>query len=343
MKIKNPFIKSVAAAAVISGIILAVFLPGIVRSYKENVKEKGILYIRPGASFDDVKDSIRPYLKNICSFVKVAEGSDLENSFRPGRYVLDIGMNNKEIVRIIQNGWQSPMMLVLSGNIRSKERLAAILGRKLATDSAGFASYFNDSTLWQRYNLSRETFISVFIPNSYELYWTITPEQFVERMKKEYDRFWTPQRLEKAKELGLNRTEVSILASIVCEESNYRPEQPVIAGVYMNRLKHGMKLDADPTVKFAWGDPAIKRILYRHLEIDSPYNTYQNQGLPPGPITIPGISCIDAVLNYKEHNYLYFCADASLDGTHRFAVTLAEHNRNARAYQTAISRMGIKR
>lgn len=332
----------VAGAFLFIGVVSAIFLPGILRDYKANVQRDSILYIRPGASFEAIRDSIAPCLKNVNSFLKTARHSNLENSFMPGRYKLEAGMKNKDIVRMIQRGWQTPMMLTLSGNIRNKERLASILGRRLAADSADFAGYFNDAAVWKKYGLKEETFISIFIPNSYEVYWTITPEQFMERMKKENDAFWTPERRKKAEELGLSREEVSTLASIVCEESNYKPEQPAIAGVYINRLKKGMKLDADPTVKFAWKDPSIKRILFRHLEIDSPYNTYKNTGLPPGPITIPGVNCLDAVLNYGKHTYLYFCADASLNGTHRFAGTLAEHNRNARAYQAAISKPGVK-
>lgn len=234
------------------------------------------------------------------------------------------------------------MMLTLSGNIRNLEKLSGILGRKLACDSASFSQYFAKEEVWKENGFGKETFMAMFLPNTYEVYWTISPEKFVERMKKEYDKFWNGDRKAKAREIGLSELEVSILASIVCEETNYTPEMPRVAGVYMNRLKRGMKLDADPTVKFALGDPAIKRILFRHLKVDSPYNTYLNAGLPPGPITIPGIKGIDAVLNYENHNYLYFCANSNMDGTHKFARTLSEHNRNARAYQAALNRMKIR-
>ena len=161
-------------------------------------------------------------------------------------------------------------------------------------------------------------------------------------MKKEYDKFWNTERTAKAKEIGLTPQQVSVLASIVCEETNYAPEMPRVAGVYMNRLKKGMKLDADPTVKYALGDPTIKRILFRHLEVDSPYNTYKNIGLPPGPITIPSIKGIEAVLEYENHNYLYFCASPAMDGTHRFARTLVEHNRNAKEYQAKLNKLKIR-
>lgn len=329
-------------AAILGAVILCiaiVFLPVLINGTRTNVKEKSVLYIEPGASFAAVIDSITPFLKDMHSFISVANHADLQRLFKPGRYVLTKEMSNKEIVRMMIVGRQTPMMLTLSGNIRGKEKLAALLGKKLAADSLDFIRHFNDSLVWQKYGLKEETFISLFIPDSYEVYWTISPEQFTERMKKENDRFWNQARDAKAKELNLSRVDVSILASIVCEESNYKPELSTIAGVYLNRLKKGMKLDADPTVKYALGDPSVKRILFKHLEIDSPYNTYKKTGLPPGPITIPSSTGLDAVLNYQPHKYLYFCANAKLDGTHEFAQTLGEHNKNAKRYQAAISKL----
>ena len=177
----------------------------------------------------------------------------------------------------------------------------------------------------------------MFIPNTYEVYWTVTPEEFLERMHKEYEKFWNEERTAKAEQTGLTRTEVSTLASIVIEETKYEPEMPVIAGVYMNRLHKDMLLQADPTVKYAVGDESLTRVLNRHLTVDSPYNTYKYKGLPPGPITIPTVAAIDAVLNYQHHNYLYFCAKSSLDGQHAFATSLAGHMENAKRYHKAVS------
>ncbi|MEF9931584.1 MAG: endolytic transglycosylase MltG, partial [Bacteroidales bacterium] len=255
--------------------ILACFLvPRVHNNYKKNVKEKAVLYVRQNSSFSAVIDSISPFLKDINSFIKVANSNNLQLLFKPGRYVLTSQMRNKDIVRTIISGWQSPMMLTLGGNIRNKERLAAILGNKLEADSVAFIACFNDSLTWKKCGLKAETFISLFIPNSYEVYWTITPKEFIERMKRERESFWTDDRDAKAKALNLSREEVSTLASIVCEESNYKPELPTIAGVYINRLKKRIKLDADPTVKFACGDPSIRRILFKHLAVKSPYNTY---------------------------------------------------------------------
>lgn len=324
------------AIAVVAG---AIILPKYLREYSKNVSAKSIVYIYPNTTYQEFLDTLQKNLSNPDEFAKVAAANKLEDKLKPGRYELKPQMRNVDIVRMFANGWQKPMMLTLSGNIRTLQRLSSILGKRLCADSIDFYNHLSMPEVWFNYGLDKETFLSLFIPNTYEVYWTITPEQFIGRMKKEYDKFWTSKRDSLAAELGLTRVEVSTLASIVCEETNYAPEMPTIAGVYINRLKKGMKLDADPTVKFALNDPSIKRILYKHLKVDSPYNTYIYAGLPPGPITIPSIKGLDAVLNYQKHNYLYFCANENMDGTHKFAKTLAEHNRNARAYQAALNRL----
>ncbi len=322
----------------VSGIIV----PKILNEYKKSVAEKTTVYIPLDATYSQMLDSLKNTLSDIASFDKVAQKASLPNNFKAGRYILTPDKSNKDIVRMLQNGWESPMMLTLSGNIRSLEKLSGILGRRLAADSAAFMEYFKMPEVWEENGFAKETFMAMFIPNTYEVYWTTTPQKFVQRMKKEYEKFWNQERLAKADSIGLKPLEVSILASIVCEETNYIPEMPKVAGVYMNRLKRGMKLDADPTVKFALNDPSIKRILFRHLDVDSPYNTYKHAGLPPGPITIPGTKGIDAVLDYQHHNYLYFCANANMDGTHKFSKSLSEHNRNAREYQAALNRLKIR-
>ncbi len=319
-----------------------IIAPRILNEYKKCVTEKTTVYIPLDATYTQMLDSLEQAMSDSGSFVKVAAKASLQDNFKPGRYTLTPDKTNKDIVRMLKNGWETPMMLTLSGNIRKLEKLSGILGSKLASDSSDFMEYFLKPEVWAENGFSQETFMAMFIPNTYEVYWTITPEKFVQRMKKEYDKFWNSGRLAKADSIGLKPLEVSILASIVCEETNYVKEMPDVAGVYMNRLKRGMKLDADPTVKFALNDPSIKRILFRHLEVDSPYNTYKHTGLPPGPITIPGIRGIDAVLNYRKHDYLYFCANANMDGTHKFAKSLSEHNRNAREYQAALNRLKIR-
>jgi len=278
-------------------------------------------------------------LKDKSSFIKAARTMDLEHKFKRGLYKFKPGMGNKAIIRMMVNGWQVPTNIVVPGYIRNLEKLAAVLGNNLEADSAYFISSLKDMETMREYGFDEKTFIGMFIPNTYEVWWTISPDQFIKRMYKEYDAFWTHERKSKADKMGLSQNEVSTLASIVIEESKYEPELATIAGVYVNRLNRGIPLQADPTVKFCLNDPSIKRILNTHLEVESPYNTYKHIGLPPGPITIPPICAIDAVLNYKHHDYLYFCAKPTFDGQHAFAVTLAQHNRNADAYHKAYSRL----
>ena len=330
------------AAAVIA-IAAVVIAPSYLDRHKANVSADSVLYVKDSTStLPEICSMFAGGLKNQNSFARVAKRNNLEGNIKTGRYLFGKGSSNIEIVRALKFGWETPFNLTLSGNIRGLEKLSSILGKKMLYDSAAFSRYFNSPSTWEKFGTDKANFISLFIPNTYQVYWSYTPEEFTERMKKEYDRFWSGERDAKAKTLGLTREEVSTLASIVCEESNHLPELPTIAGVYINRLRTGMKLDADPTVKFALGDPSLKRILYRHLTVDSPYNTYKYAGLPPGPITIPQISGIDAVLNYQKHNYYYFCASDKLDGTHKFAESSDRHNANARKYQNAISRLGIR-
>lgn len=330
------------AAAIIAVAAIAI-VPSYLDRHKANVSADIVLYIKDSTStLPELCSMFAGGLKNQNSFARVAKRNNLEGNLKIGRYLFRKGCSNIEIVRALKFGWETPFNLTLSGNIRGLEKLSSILGKKMLYDSAAFSGYFNSPATWEKFGTDKANFISLFIPNTYQVYWSYTPEEFTERMKKEYGRFWSGERDAKAKALGLTREEVSTLASIVCEESNHLPELPAIAGVYINRLKAGMKLDADPTVKFALGDPSLKRILYRHLTVDSPYNTYRHAGLPPGPITIPQISGIDAVLNYQKHGYYYFCASDKLDGTHKFAESSAEHNANARKYQSAISRLGIR-
>lgn len=336
-------IKYIITGAVVLGAIAAAFVADrYFTDYKKNVAEKFTLYIGPDTNISQITDTLEGKLLNLKSFQRCFRRENPSGNIAAGYYSIKVNTTNKQLARTLTKGWQTPYRLTLSGNIRGVEKLAGVLGKKMMRDSAEFSNWFNSPKVWEEYGLTQETFPTIFIPNTYEMYWTSTPEDFTKRMMKEYNKFWNEERTKKAEELGMSRTEVSILASIVCEESNYNPELPTIAGVYLNRLKRGMKLEADPTVKFALNDPGIKRILFKHLKVDSPYNTYKVQGLPPGPITIPSAAGIDAVLYYKQHDYLYFCANEKLDGTHKFARTLSQHNKNARAYQSAISKLKIK-
>ena len=262
---------------------------------------------------------------------------------KPGRYVLEKGLSNKDIARTFYLGKQTPWNLTFH-RIEDMNDLAGIVCRKLEPDSAAFSNAFKDVDLLQKHDFptDQNTLPAYFIPNTYEFYWNTTPEDFLERMQKEYQRFWNDERKSKAADLGLSPVEVSTLASIVQkEQAKWEEEWPTIAGLYLNRLTLGMRLQADPTVKYALGQPDLQRVLTRHLSINHPYNTYQNNGLPPGPICIPLPKAIDAVLNYESHNYLYMCAKADMSGKHAFAEDLVGHNKNARAFQRELNRRGI--
>jgi len=264
-----------------------------------------------------------------------------EHSYHPGAYRLTRGMSYLRVARILKHGLQNPIKVTFN-NQRSLAGLAGSLARQLESDSAAFAAIFADPATAARMGFSPQTFMVMFIPDTYELYWTTTPEAFVERMRKEYDRFWNAERTAKLAGTGLTREQVITLASIVYEETKMADEMPKVAGVYMNRLHAGMPLQADPTIKFAVGDFTLKRILDRHLAVDSPYNTYKYPGLPPGPISMPSVRAIDAVLGYSRHNYLYFCARPDFSGYHDFSLTLAEHNHRAALYRQALDRAGIR-
>ncbi len=311
--------------------------------FHENVKTDYVLYLNNGSTFGSVVDSLEKndVLINMKAFRWVARKKEYPTLVKPGRYLIKKNMNSNEVVNMLRSGQQSPVNLTFN-NIRFPENLAAVVSGYLEADSAEIIKVLLPVN-GPEYGFSPETFKAMFIPNTYQFFWTATPKEFTDRMKKEYERFWNEQRRLKAEALGMTPVEVSILASIVQEETIKENEKPRVAGVYINRLRQNMPLQADPTVKYAVGDFTLKRILFVHLEVDSPYNTYKNTGLPPGPITYPEISSIDAVLNYENHNYLYFCAKDDFSGYHAFARTLAEHNRNADRYRRALNERRIFR
>lgn len=273
------------------------------------------------------------FVKSGSSFALVAQ--QMSFLLKPGKYKIPKSTkSNLRLVRVLQ-GHQLAIKLTFH-NFRKKEQLAGYLGAKIATDSLEFIALLNNEAFLAQYGFNPNTVMAAFIPNTYEVYWDYTAEQFWKRMQQEYKKFWNEERLAKADSLGLSPIEVYTLASIVECESQYKPERPRIAGVYLNRLhKEGWKLEADPTVVFAVGDFSLKRVLNKHLETDSPYNTYMYAGLPPGPIYMASINAIDAVLNAEEHTYMFFCAkphQAGQANTHAFAKTLRAHLRNAKVY-----------
>jgi UPF0755 protein len=273
-------------------------------------------------------------------FRQLAERMNYPNKIKTGRYAIKDGMTMPDVIRLLRSGEQTPVDITFN-NIRTAENLAGRIAQQLMMDSMSLLNALKEPTTAEKFGFKEETFISMFIPNTYEVYWDTNIENFLNRMKKEYNAFWNEGRKEKAKKIGLTPEEVSTLASIVEEEATYADEYPIIAGLYINRLNRGMRLEADPTVKYAVGDVTLRRILFKHLEVESPYNTYKVNGLPPGPIRIPSIKAIDCTLSPQKHNYLFMCAKDDLSGRHNFAVTHAEHARNARAYQQALNKRGI--
>ncbi|MBK7213643.1 MAG: endolytic transglycosylase MltG [Bacteroidales bacterium] len=314
--------------------------------YKANVwlnnKESVSLDIRSGSDWDDVKGFM--YTNGLIvqrnTFEWVAKLMKYPDHVKPGHYVITSGMNNRELISKLRSGRQDPVKLVFN-NIRTKEDLAGHIASQIEADSASLIKLLSDSAYVSGFGFRPSNILTMFIPNTYAVYWNITPAKFMERMHKEYNNFWNASRVQKLDNIKLSRLEVMTLASIVEKESNKNDEKPDIAGVYMNRLKQNWLLQADPTLVFALGDFTIKRVLNVYKKIDSPYNTYMYIGLPPGPICMPSVASIDAVLNYRQHNYMYFCAREDFSGYHNFAVNQQEHELNARRYQEALNKQGI--
>ncbi|TAJ05782.1 endolytic transglycosylase MltG [Marinilabiliaceae bacterium JC017] len=302
------------------------------------------LYIPSDASFDDVVDllTMDGWLIDASAFEWVAEQKGYSDRIRSGRFEVRNRMSNNALVNLLRSGKQAPVNVTFN-NIRTKEQLAGVIHQRLEADSAELVRLMNDASLLGTYQFDVETALAMFIPNTYQMYWNTDAAGYVKRMAKEYQRFWNAARKEKAEAAGLTPLEVSILAAIVDEETIKEDEKPLVAGLYINRLKKGIRLQADPTVKYAIGDFTVNRILNKDLETDSPYNTYLYAGLPPGPIRIPSIQGIEAVLNHSKHKYLYMCAKDDFSGYHNFAKTLKQHNVNAAKYRNALRKKRIYR
>ena len=260
---------------------------------------------------------------------------------KTGRYAIKPTDNMRYLHRRLSMGYHTPIKLTV-GSVRTLDRIARNTARQLMVDSCEIANILNDTAYISKLGFTPETLPALFIPNTYEVYWNMSAEDFMQRMLKEHKAFWNEKRLKQAEAIGLTPIEVATLASIVEEETANQAEKPMVAGLYINRLKKGMLLQADPTVKFSLQEFGLKRILFKHLEVDSPYNTYKYAGLPPGPIRIPSYQGLESVLNYTKHNYIYMCAKEDFSGTHNFAVTSAQHAANARKYQQALNRRGIR-
>jgi len=295
------------------------------------------VYIPTGSDFEDVKQILYSHglILNRSTFEWLARQKNYPELVKPGHFLVSPGMSNDELINMLRLGEQVPVKVVFN-NIRLKDQLAHKVSRQIEADSADLMHLLNDSAYLAELGLNKETALTLFIPNTYEFYWNTDAVQFMDRMKRENRIFWKGDREEKAAKLGMSRAEVMILASIVEKETNKNDEKATIAGVYLNRLDRNWRLQADPTLVYASGDFGLTRVLNVHKKIDSPYNTYKYEGLPPGPICIPSIASVDAVLNAEDHDYLFFCAKDDLSGYHVFARSITQHNRNARKYRKAI-------
>jgi UPF0755 protein len=305
-------------------------------------QEKAVVYIPKKADIHQVLEILKKdrLVDDVISFMFVSKLLDYHENVKPGRYILIKGMNNLTAVRYLRSGNQEPIRMTFT-NARLKSDLAPKISKNLSIKSDDLLTALEDGQTAANYGFNKETFGCMFIPNTYEMYWTTDVKGLLDRMQKEYKKFWNKDRLAKAEKLGLTPIEVSILASIVQAETTKNDEKQRVAGVYINRLNRGMRLEADPTVVFATGDFTIKRVLNKHLAYDSPYNTYKYKGLPPGPIRIPSSISIDAVLNYEKHKYIFFCAKEDFSGYHAFAKNSTEHNRNANRYRRALNKRKI--
>jgi UPF0755 protein len=344
---KSLFFKIAFIFIIIIIAIAAFLLPNLYSKYfkaNTNISAKTYLYIPTNATYQQVLDSIDAHqlFINKASFFSLADDRDFKTRFKSGKYPFEKGMNNCQILNMLVAGNQEAVDLSFR-NVRLKENFANTASKKLEFDSTSLVQLFDSVSFIKSYGFNKENIYTMFIPNSYQMYWNISAKDFFIKMNKEYLKFWNEERLAKAKALNLSQQEVTILASIVDSEALMDKEMPTIAGLYLNRLNKEIKLEADPTVIFANNDFTIRRVLNRHLRKESPYNTYRNYGLPPGPITMPSINAIDAVLNHETHNYIYMCAKEDFSGYHNFATNLSEHLTNAKKFQAALNERNIKK
>ena len=347
MYIKKILLVIVLMTLVVGGIFSYSVYNRIFESNTAFAEEKIEVFIPSDATFKQVLQILKPSLKDIQSFSWLASKKGYSKRVKPGRYILKKGSNNDQMINILRS--QNQAIKVSFNNQERIENLAGRIAQQIESDSLSLLKAFTDPQFLKLKGFNSETALSMYIPNSYQVYWNTSAEAFRDKMFKEYERFWNSSRKQKAKEIGLSPIQVSTLAAIVHKETVKSDERPKVAGVYMNRLNKKMKLDADPTVIYAvkkysenWNQ-VIKRVLNKDLEVNSPYNTYKVNGLPPGPIMMPDISAIDAVLNYQKHDYLFFVASTQNFGYHKFAKTLAQHNQNSRAYHQWVNKNKIYR
>jgi UPF0755 protein len=329
------------AAVLAGGLAVAMLIVLYSAFYGKAIKNEQVIYIYKATQYGEIVEQLRPALRSKLhqrAFDFYAERLNLEKRYKTGYYIFGEGESVIRAVRRLVLGEQTAVKLVI-GEARTLPQLAGKLSAQIAADSATLLQAMRNKQIRKELGFVKDSTIAMFIPNTYEVYWDISPEKLLYRISREYSRFWNSERSAKLKRCGLSKYEVMTLASIVYEEVKIPSEMRMIAGVYINRLRGKIALGACPTIKYAMGDFELKRILHKHLTYRSPFNTYINRGLPPAPICVPSIEAIDAVLNYSEHKYLYFCARPELDGRHNFARTLKEHNANAQKYAKAIEKL----
>jgi UPF0755 protein len=344
MNKKRLFLIISSLILLIGGIILFNFYTKI---YALNTSKKAIIFIPSDSNFDSVLNEVSPLLKNKNSFEWVAEKKNYPNVIKAGRYVIKEGMSNNDLVNMLRSGNQTPIKLSFN-NQETIEKLAGRISQQIEPDSTTILKALKDEQFLKDNNFNKETVLGMYIPNSYEFYWNTSAEEFRKKMLKAYHSFWTPSRKALAKKQHLTVNQVITLASIVQKETATTTERPRVAGLYLNRLNNKWPLQADPTIIFVLKqrlgqEVIIKRVLLKDLKIDSKYNTYKNTGLPPGPISMPDISSINAVLNPEKHEYFYMCADIEDMGKHAFSKNLSQHNRNATKYQQWLNKQGVNR
>lgn len=331
-------------AALAGGVAAAIFIILYSAFYGKAVDNEFVVCIGEDTQYSEIETQIRSSLRGNLhrqAFAFYASRLDLDTRFKRGRYAFGDGESVIRVVRRLVLGEQTPVNLVV-GEARTLPQLAGKLAAQIEADSVAILLAMRDKGLRKELGMVKDSTISIFVPNTYQVWWSISPEQLMRRMKREYDAFWNEERKAKLKRTRLSQYRVMTLASIVYEETKIESEMRMIAGVYINRMRRGIPLQACPTVKYAMGDFTLKRILHKHLTYRSPFNTYVNRGLPPAPICVPSAAAIDAVLNYADHKYLYFCARPEFDGRHNFARTLSEHNANSRRYSAELKRRNIK-
>lgn len=337
--------KIIVRLLIIGFIIGAIAIAMIILPNVKSTDKTEYLLIHKGASYAEVIDSLenKSSFRSVTSFNILARIIGYPQKVKEGRYELKAGMSNLKLLNNLLKGRQKPARVTFN-NIRTKELLCQRLSQQLMFDSLELHNLLSDNKFLKEYGLNSENSVAIFIPNTYEFFWNISAKKLIARMYNEYKNFWTASRMEKAYDLKLSPLEVSTLASIVEEESNMESEKPTIAGLYLNRLRIGMPLQADPTIKFALKDFDIKRVFFKHIEEtkDSPYNTYLKKGLPPGPIRIPTIKSIDAVLNYESHSYLFMCAKGNGGRGHDFTCNFNDHINNANRYRKQMDKLGVK-